>query len=67
MFSRKFWMDAGDTFGVAALAVLATDADVLIAAGSWEQAGVIVVSLGRAAVIAGFKAVGSAFRARRAA
>lgn len=55
--TRKFLTDAADTFVVAAGAVILADASTLFEVGSWEQAAVVAVALGRAAIIAGVKAV----------
>jgi hypothetical protein len=57
MFSKKFWRDAAEAFVVAATAVLVVDAESLVAVGSREQALTVAVALGRAAVVAGLRAV----------
>lgn len=65
MFTRKFWLDAGDTFLVALVAVAIVDVEALIAVGSLEQAGVVGASIARAGLIAGVRAVAPRFIALR--
>ena len=55
--NKQFWVDAGEAFLLAAAAVLVVDAEALVAAGSWEQAATLGIALGRAAVVAGLRAV----------
>lgn len=57
MLNRRFWRDAGEAFVIAALTVVVLDPSALLAAGSLEQLTAAAVALGRAALVAGFRAV----------
>jgi hypothetical protein len=65
LFNRKFWVDAGEAFAIAVAATVVVDAEALVAVGSREQLLAVGIGLGRAAIVAGLRAIAPRFIALR--